>query len=281
MNQRLLFVALIAAAFGYPLAPAFGEPAEAPAQAERPVVRLVIDTSGMFEDDREDTARWIREAGLPVLADAGVAVDDASTALELRVVVMVEGVGYAVETSVWKPGSDEPELDRGRRVCDACVRSEVVQLVTRELAWLGGRLTVEPTPTTSEPATTQGHEPEVDDASDDATPPTQDRTDKPSNVLRNAGLALVVPGGVTLGVGIGLVAAGVREVDEPDPLRMAERNYRPPGVALAVSGGVVVAAGVAVLVVHVLRARNGKGHGVAWAPALVGARAGVAVAGRF
>lgn len=281
MNQRLLFVALIAGVFGYPLAPAFGEPAEAPAQAERPVVRLVIDTSGMFEDDREDTARWIREAGLPVLADAGVAVDDASTALELRVVVMVEGVGYAVETSVWKAGADEPELDRGRRVCDACVRSEVVQLVTRELAWLGGRLTVEPAPTTSEPATTQGHESEADDASDDVSPPAPDRAGKPSNALRNVGLALVVPGGVTLGVGIGLVAAGARDVDEPDPLRVTERNYRPPGVALAVSGGVVAAAGVALLVVHVLRARNGKSRRMVWAPVVVGGRGGISITGNF
>lgn len=291
MNRRLTIVALIAGAFASGPELAFGAaietPAEAPAPAERPMVRLVIDTSGMFEDQREDTARWIREDGTPVLEDAGVTVvDDASAELEIRVAVKVEGVGYAVETTVWKPGASKPEVDRGHRVCEACVRSEVVRLVARELAWVGGWLAVRPASAEPDAPPVQPVEPDDDPVTQESSTANEPRDPparKPGYVLRNAGLALVVPGGIALGVGIGLVAAGKRNVENPngDDAVIAERNYRPPGIALAVTGGVAAAAGVALLVVHARRARSGNRSQMAWSPVLSGTHVGVALAGRF
>lgn len=291
MIRGLTIVALVFGTFASSPRPALGAAPAAPAEAsepsERPVVRLVIDTSGMFEDQREDTARWIREDGLPVLADAGVIVDDKNAELEVRVAIKVEGVGYTVETSVWKPGADKPEVDRGIRTCEACVRSEVLRLVMRELAWVGGWLTVRPAPATQDTPPPQVQQPEDEPVLPEtagAAEPQDEPGQKPSSkVLRNAGLALVVPGGVALGVGIGLIAAGKREVENPNggDAVLAERNYRPTGIALAVSGGVVAAAGVALLVVHARRQRPGKGSRVAWSPVVDGSQAGFVLAGRF
>lgn len=291
MSRRLITLALATGAFV--LSPRFafgaddlGTPARATAPTERPVARLVIDTSGMFEDEREHTARWIREDGVPVLADAGVTVDDSSTALEIRVAVRVDGVGYAVETSVWRPGAEVPEVDRGRRVCEACVRSEVLQLVTRDLAWVGGWLTVQSAPAEPEASPAPGDEPEEEPAEVDPGPtvePDRQPASGQSKVLRNAGLALVVPGGVALGVGVGLVVAGMREVESPnaEDTVIAERNYRPPGIALAVFGGAAAAAGVALLVVHARRDRAGRSARMAWSPTLGGTHAGFVITGRF
>lgn len=290
MNRRRPLVALIAGAVAFAPVPAAGStgPAKtegASTQAEAPVVRLVVDTSGMVEDERADTAKWIRDDGLEVLEDAGVAVEDSSAEYEIRVSVMAEGVSYAVETSVWRPGADEPEVDRGRRLCEACVRSEVLRMVTRDLMWVGGWLAVRPAP--AEPAAPPAHAeaPEQSVAHEPrrADEPRDEPARKPSYALRNAGLALVVPGGVALGIGIGLIAAGKREVENPsgDDAVLAERNYRPAGIGLAVTGGVVAAAGVALLVVHARRSREGNAKRVAWSPVFGNAHLGVALAGRF
>lgn len=291
MNRRRPFVALLAGAVALAPVPALGVvgPAKsegAPTKSNTPVVRLVVDTSGMVEDERADTAKWIREDGTDVLEDAGVKVDDAAAELEIRVAVMAEGVSYAVETSVWKPGADEPEVDRGHRVCEACVRSEVLRLVTRDLSWVGGWLAVRPAPAEPDTPPTQAEEPNRKPKAHEPTraaEPDREPTTRSSNGLRTAGLALVVPGGVALGVGIGLIAAGKREVENPngDDALIAERNYRPPGIALAVTGGVVAAAGVALLVVHARRSRSGSSARMAWSPVLSGTHAGVVLAGRF
>jgi hypothetical protein len=84
-------------------------------------------------------------------------------------------------------------------------------------------------------------------------------------------------------VGIGLIAAGVREVENPngDDAVIAERNYRPPGIALAVGGGLAAAAGIALLVVHARRNRSGNLARVTWSPVVGGAHAGFTLAGRF
>lgn len=282
MSRRSMTVVLVAGALGFPSTRSLGAPAVASVQEDPPVVRLVVDTSGMFEDDREDTAQWIRKDGLPVLADAGLTVDDANAAFEIHVAVSVEGVGYAVETSVWKRGATEPEVDRGRRVCDACVRSEVLRLVTRDLAWVGGWLASRP----AEPEPTPANELEA------SNPTTNDRpsreahaasppVDRSNMALRNAGLGLVVPGGVALGVGIGLIAAGLREVENPngDAAVIAERNYRPAGVVVAVVGGTAAAAGVALLIAHVRGSR--KERDLRISPIIGTSHAGLGLGARF
>lgn len=294
MNRRRPLVALLAGAVAFAPVPAVGSLGRAlsegaPTQSEAPTVRLVIDTSRMVEDERADTAKWIRDDGTRVLADAGVKVDD-DAELEVRVVVMAEGVSYAVETSVWKPGADEPKVHRGHRVCEACVRSEVLRLVNRELAWVGGWLAVRPAPAEpeAEASPVQTDEPERDPVAAEpsrAVEPEVDREPpkRPTKALRNAGLALVVPGGVALGVGIGMIAAGKRKVENPDDgdAVVAERNYRPAGIVLAVGGGVAAAAGVALLVVHARRSRAGRTARVAWAPVVDETHVGAVLAGRF
>jgi hypothetical protein len=252
---------------------------------ERPHVRLVIDTSAMFEDEREDTARWIREDGIPVLNEAGVTVDDSSKGLEIRVVVAFEErVGYAVATSVWKPGAQTPEIDRGRRVCKACRRSDTLQLITRELAWLGGWLAVQPNPAEVQPPPEREEaraDQETADDNGDGSASPRGPEEAPSMALRNAGLALAVPGGVALATGIGLIVAGVRDVDESNPLLRAELNYRSPGIVVAVSGGLLGAAGVTMLAIHVVRSRTREERRVAWMPVVDGTRIGLALGGRF
>jgi hypothetical protein len=285
MNRRSTIMALVAGTVA--LAPGLalgavgpGATEGSPTQPDAPVVRLVIDTSGMFENHREDTARWIREDGLPVLADAGVTVDDANAELEVHVVVMAEGVGFAVEVSVWKAGADRPEVDRGHRVCQYCVRSEVLQLVTRELTWIGGWLAVRPI--APEPAPEPEPEPEAAVEPEAKRETVEPQPEPPrSMMLRDMGLALVVPGGVALGVGIGLIAAGVREVDDDDVGTHTERNYRPAGVTIAVSGAVAASIGAALLLVHARRGRDSKDKGIAWSPVIGRAHAGIVVVGRF
>lgn len=101
----------------------------------------------------------------------------------------------------------------------------------------------------------------------------------PPLTLRNVGLGLVIPGGVALGVGIGLVAAGKREVDDGLAIDVTERNYRPPGIGVAVVGGVAVAAGIALLVTHAARKRSSERIG--WGPMFDRSQAGVTLHGRF
>jgi hypothetical protein len=292
MNRVLAIAALAGVAPAFVHGPAHGAErvdgaafgVDAPTSTKPPVVRLVIDTSGMFEDMREDTARWVREDGIPVLTEAGVVVDDATAELEVHVAVMVEGtIGFAVETSVWKPGADQPEVDRGHRICKACRRSDTLLLVTRELAWVGGWLATHPTPVEPAPPKAQDAEPEHAPAQGEENreaKPVHETPGDSSKTLRNVGLALLVPGGVALGVGIGLVAAGTREIKRVDR-QIDERNYRPPGIAVAVSGAVAAAAGVALIVVHAKRARGRGDARAMWSPMIGGATAGILLSRRF
>ena len=122
-----------------------------------------------------------------------------------------------------------------------------------------------------------------EDAGDDGAPETTEPPDedepRPSSTLRNAGLGLLISGGVALGVGIGLVAAGTREVDDGLAVEITERNYRPPGIGVAIFGGVAVAAGVALLLSH--KPRSAARERVSLSPVLGQAQAGVTLRGRF
>lgn len=124
---------------------------------------------------------------------------------------------------------------------------------------------------------------EADEAVAETTePPVEDGPQPsaaPSLTLRNAGLGLLIPGGVALGVGIGLVAVGTREVDDGVEVDLTERNYRPPGIGLAVVGGLAVAAGIGLLVTHATR--RGARERVSLSPVLERTRAGVVLRGRF
>lgn len=101
----------------------------------------------------------------------------------------------------------------------------------------------------------------------------------PSSTLRNVGLGLVIPGGVALGVGIGLAAAGTREIEDGVALDITERDYRPAGIAIAVVGGVAVAAGIGLLVTHAVRKRSSERIG--WSPMVGRSHAGMVLRGRF
>ena len=121
-----------------------------------------------------------------------------------------------------------------------------------------------------------------DDGEAEATePPDEDgpQPTAPPLTLRNAGLGLLVPGSVALGVGIGLVAVGTREVDDGVEVDLTERNYRPPGIGIAVLGGVAVAAGIGLLVTHATR--KAARERVSLSPVLERTQAGVMLHGRF
>ncbi|MCX4239115.1 hypothetical protein [Paraliomyxa miuraensis] len=115
-------------------------------------------------------------------------------------------------------------------------------------------------------------------AAEDGARPTA-----PYLIMRNAGLGLLVPGCVSLGVGIGLVAVGTREVHPADEEEIGERDYRPPGTVLAIMGGVVTGAGIGLLVAHAIRGRKGNGGGerLTLSPVLDGTHAGAVLRGRF
>lgn len=106
----------------------------------------------------------------------------------------------------------------------------------------------------------------------------------PALTLRNAGLGLVIPGGVALGVGIGLVAVGKREVYPTNEEEIGERDFRTPGAAMLIVGGIVAAAGVGLLVAHTVRVRkrnDRKGERLMWSPVIDGTHAGAVLGGRF
>jgi hypothetical protein len=273
------------------LAPAAHAPVLAPVLAPEveqpgPTVRLVVDTSMLLEDERENVARWIGEEGVTTLAEAGVRVDNDSAELEVRVTAMPEGLGYAVQTSVWRAGADTAQLYAERKICEACNRPELLKLVDRELMWLGGWLATpveidvgaEPDAAKSpadvadvaEVADAANRQPEVVQAESKAAE---------SNVLRNAGMGLVIGGGVALGVGIGLAGAGLKSVDDGSDFDITEKNYGPTGIGVATVGGAATLAGVALLVLHVRR--SPRRETVSVSPTLSPARPGVVLTGRF
>ncbi|MCX4248126.1 hypothetical protein OEB96_46370 [Paraliomyxa miuraensis] len=165
--------------------------------------------------------------------------------------------------------------------------AELLEVVRTRVTEAAEHLPEQPEPTAVEAAATDadpGVEEStagIDDEADTTAPPSEGGAQpaEASLTLRNVGLGLLVPGGVALGVGIGLVAAGTREVDDGLAVEITERNYRPPGIGVAVLGGVAVAAGIGLLVTHAVRKRSSERLG--WGPMLEGSHAGVVLRGRF
>lgn len=190
-----------------------------------------------------------------------------------RVTVLVDGkeVYAGQPTSCW--GCDEAKLLASVRTQVAAV---VEHLPERAEAAVVGEERSDEAATVEEPSG------EVADGEPEMGPPrAQDRPQPaaPTLTLRNAGLGLAIPGGVMLGVGIGLVVAGTREVDDGVAVEITERNYRPPGIGVAVVGGVAVVAGVALLVTHAARKRAGER--LSLSPMFERSQAGVVLRGRF
>jgi hypothetical protein len=126
----------------------------------------------------------------------------------------------------------------------------------------------------------------AEDVAEATEPPVEDgpQPTAPPLTLRNAGLGLVIPGGVALGVGIGLVAAGKREAHPTNEEQIGERDFRTPGTAMLIVGGIVAAAGVGLLVAHAVRVRERNDRGgerLTWSPVIDGAHAGAVLRGRF
>lgn len=256
----------------------------------RATVRVEIDTSKLPEFDARGIEPGVRGRTELLLDQHGYFLDDAA---DDAIVVRIEYINehdqvYRIQIDVLDDGkvvspSAEPV------VCEYCNYRMVADLYAEQLpgalerlakanAAVEAAVVAEPkqdgTPTAEDKG---GGEPEPEDTENGDEP-------KPrrSLTLRNAGLGLLVPGGVALGVGLGLVAVGTRRVDRGDDIVIWERFYRPPGIAIAAVGGVAAVTGIGLLVVHALRGRgkDGASERITWSPVL-GGQTGVVVTTRF
>lgn len=233
----------------------------------------------------------VREAAEALLREEhGVAIeDDATTEVEIELRPFEnkkkrDELIFRVTVS-----SDGKEVHAGQPTsCLQCDEAKLLASVRTRVTEAVGHLPERPQETVAEePSGEEGAAVEedsgevVDGEPETDQPPAKDgpQPAAPSLTLRNAGLGLVIPGGVALGVGIGLMVVGTREVDDGLAVEVTERNYRPPGIGVAVVGGVAVAAGVALLVTYAVRKRSSER--ISWGPMFDGSQAGVTLRGRF
>ena len=260
----------------------------------RATVRVEIDVSKLAELDAEGIEPDVRARTELLLDERGYFLDDgAGDSIVVRIDYVSEhDQVYGIEIDVLDDGKVVPP-GGDRVVCEYCTYSMVAERYAEQLPGALDRLARANAgvgdPPGGEPredgtATVEdggGGEPEPRDRGANEDEPKPPR----SLVLRNAGLGLLVPGGVALGVGIGLVAVGTREVDRDNEAEIAERNYRTPGTAVAIVGGIATITGIGLLVAHAMRGRKRGGADVSdrvtWSPVLDGTHAGMVLRGRF
>lgn len=258
------------------------------APAPGAVVRVEIDVSAIEAFDAGGIERSVRAQTEKILGDEGWFMDDAAKdSIVVRVeYVDKEDLEYGIHVHAYDDGA---EIETGQEwfVCKYCSHALVGQRYAERLPEVLRRLAeanrkAEEGAAQSEPGageSTHEEEPETTSEPSGSEPgPGRER----SMVLRNAGLAMLIPGGAALGTGLGFVIAGKREVDREAPDRISERNYRPPGTAVTVIGAVAVSTGVGLLVVHALRNRRARQTDtrVTVSP-VFGPQLGVVLRGRF
>lgn len=263
------------------------------APAPRSSVRVEIDVSALEAFDAGGIDKDLRVRTERIVDKEGFFLDDgAGDSIVVRIdYVDKEDLEYGIHIFVKDDGK---VVEPGEEwfVCMYCSHKSVGERYAERLPGALARLRAanegKAAPAQTDDAATGGEQPAEESKGGEPKPEadateqgSQPRAERPF-VLRNAGLATVIPGGVALGVGIGLVLAGTQRVDRGDDITIYEQHYRSPGIALVVVGGVGAAAGIGLLVAHALRAR---GHGSArerltWTP-VFGEHTGVMLRGRF
>lgn len=215
------------------------------AEVSSRTVRLSIDTSAMGKEAKS-TRAWVLRDGSAALAEAGVEViADAGT--EIRVDIEPEDLGYTVTIEVHEGEAEAPSFTRGPKICESCTRTELVGLVGRELAWVGGWLSAsgaEPSPALEGGA----DEAAADDMSEDADEP--ERTDTPTPAEpRHRKLHALGWSGIGVGaLGLGTMVGGLAVVVRDYEARGERGNYRTPSVHPKRAGWAMVGLGAAALV---------------------------------
>lgn len=234
-------------------------PSEAPIQ-----VRVEPRLHEMNPDAVDEISEKVEERAAATLASEGHSVDmEARAELVVRIEWDDDDAAFTVALRA-KRGLGQP-VATDDLSCPQCTGAELVEVIDAAIpAVVEAAFAVESRP---EPPV-----PEVG-AIGQPPPPSRDQADgnAPHAPFRGLGLSSVVVGGVSLGIGVGLVAAGRRRIDE-EPWKL--RNYRPTGIGISVAGAALVATGVALLVVD--RRRRKERQQVAVVPtgfgtALVGA----------
>lgn len=139
-------------------------------------------------------------------------------------------------------------------VCERCGMGELLAMLDRDIGKLRPQLVAPhdvPPPTAT---ATSAHEP----ADDDAVPPS-DRRRPPLATLGKVGVGVAVAG--ALGMIAGGVLLGFRTKERVDPdnaLYLERTSYRMPGIVVLGIGAGVLVAGVAILVVDRVHARRGR-----------------------
>lgn len=264
------------------------------APATRATVRVEIDVTAIEKFDAGGIERDVRARTEAIVDEQGYFLDDAA---EDSIVVKIdyvdkEDLEYGIHIFVYDDGA---EVRPGEEwlVCKYCSHALVGERYAERLPGALGRLSganEAKAKAAAEAAATAREAEAPGDGAVGVEPQPGSETSggeaepKPERpfLLRNVGIGLLVPGGVALGVGLGLVVAGTREVDRGNEAEIADRNYRAPGTAVAIVGGIAAATGIALLVAHAIRKRDrGTTERVTWTPVLEGTAVGAALRGRF
>lgn len=288
--RRLSIAAALVASLPLAAVHAAGPQPGAVAEDSAQAVSLTVDAEGVPEYERADVQQWIREDGSDALTRGGVAVvaDGGAFEYEVRVVVRFDeqSSDYHLAVGAWEPGGDEPVVQRRERVCKVCNRTELLAMVEDELSWMAGRLVADPQATATTDSADSTTEGAVEGADDEGSDDGQESSTggevevpPPSKRLRNAGLGLVIPGGVALGVGIGFIVANERPADSADERLDGRRAFRPAGIGLAIGGGLAAIAGTTLLIIHNKRSKRGDTLG--WSPIISPTEAGLSIRGSF
>ncbi len=248
------------------------------------VVGLNVETSAMG-DEASSTRAWVIRDGGAALGSAGISIADAGVdpPFDLQVVIAPEGLGYTVRIDVLEDGAKAPILTRGPSVCETCTRTEVVQLVQRELAWVAGWLSMHPKgtgPATGEPVDEDSAGGEDEETTLQIEPSSPETPRRPT--LRTLGWAGVGVGAVGLGTLVGGLVVGLRDYSA----RGTPGDYEVPGLerpqragwAMVGIGGAAMVGGTLMVVFDVIKGRRSA---VSAGPMLERHAAGVWVQRRF
>lgn len=259
---------------------ATASPSTASTAATSHAVRLQVETSAMGKE-AESTRSWVLRDGGKALAEAGVEVAVEAEA-EVRVTIEPKDLGYTTRIEVWDDGQSVPSFTRGPKTCETCTRTELVELVRRELAWVGGWLKgreAESRRDEEEPA--DGGE--VGEAGEPEPEPKIDATDDGTErrKLHALGWSGVGVGALGLGTFIGGLAVVVRDYEargEPGSYQTPSIQPRRAGWTMVGVGAAALVGGTAMLVIDLVKGRR---TGVAAGPWLEQRAGGLWVRRRF
>ena len=254
--------------------------AMAPSQ---PLVRMDVETSKMG-GEADTTRKWVLRDGGAALNDAGVRVTDADAEITVRVIIEPEDLGYTVMIEIWDVGAQQATHTRGPKICEDCTRTELIQLVQRELAWVAGWLSIP-----SEEAKPPAEDETDDEALDDpmVTEPTvepeplSDQT--PPRQLHALGWAGIGLGAVGVGSVVGGLVVAVRTYEargEPGDYRvpLVERPKR-AGWAMVGVGAAAMVGGTLMVIFDLRKSRRARA--LSAGPWLDRRAGGLSIQGRF